>query len=159
ATAGEAHVLYAKSPDGALATAARVAKLAPLIDRTAGAGGVDPGLLEAIVFLESAGFPNQIAGPDPASASGLTQIVASTGQALLGMHIDLVRSRALTRQILAAGAAGKRARVAALEHRRAMVDDRFDPAKALAATVRYLDLAQSRFGRGDLALESYHMGI
>jgi len=39
------------------------------------------------------------------------------------------------------------------------VDQRFDPPKALAATVRYLQLAQRRFGRADLAVESYHMGI
>jgi hypothetical protein len=39
------------------------------------------------------------------------------------------------------------------------VDDRFDPRLALAATVRYLQIAQQRFGRGDLAVVSYHMGI
>ena len=159
ATAGASNVLYAKSPDGAFATAARVARLAPLVDGAAAGSGVDPRALEAIVFLESAGFPNALAGPDPAAAAGLTQILASTGQALLGMHIDLPRSHTLTRQILLAGAAGNGARVAALERRRATVDDRFDPRKALAATVRYLQLAQKRFGRADLAIESYHMGI
>ncbi len=158
ATAGEAHVLYAKSPGGAFATAARVAKLRPLVDR-ASAGRIDPTELEAIVFLESAGFPNAIAGPDPSAAAGLTQIVASTGQALLGMHIDLAHSAALGRRIAAASGAGNRTLVVRLERERATVDDRFDPLKALAATVRYLDLAQARFGRSDLALESYHMGI
>jgi hypothetical protein len=39
------------------------------------------------------------------------------------------------------------------------VDERFDPAKALAATGRYLALAKRRFGREDLAFVSYHMGI
>ena len=33
------------------------------------------------------------------------------------------------------------------------------PAKALAATVRYLKLAERDFGRADLAVASYHMGI
>src|SRR5581483_5871320 len=42
---------------------------------------------------------------------------------------------------------------------RAKVDDRFNPSRALAATIRYLKLAQARFGRQDLAVVSYHMGI
>jgi hypothetical protein len=39
------------------------------------------------------------------------------------------------------------------------VDERFDPEKALAATGRYLKLAMDEFGREDLAVVSYHMGI
>jgi len=159
ATAGEAHVLYAKSPDGVAATAARVAQWRGLIQRVSAGTDVDPDVLEAIVFLESAGYPNAIAGPDPSAAAGLTQIVASTGQALLGMHIDLARSTVLTRQILTAGANGNPRRVASLEAARARIDDRFDPAKSLAATIRYLDQARTRFGGLDLAVESYHMGI
>jgi hypothetical protein len=38
-------------------------------------------------------------------------------------------------------------------------DDRFDPAKALAGTVKYLQFAREKFGRTDLAIVSYHMGI
>ena len=45
---------------------------------------------------------------------------------------------------------------AALDHR---VDERFDPVKALAATVRYLRIARARLGRTDLAIAAYHMGI
>ena len=41
----------------------------------------------------------------------------------------------------------------------AEVDERFDPRKALAGAVRYLTLARERFGRDDLAVVSYHMGI
>src|SRR5262249_56796249 len=48
---------------------------------------------------------------------------------------------------------------AALSRARKRVDDRFAPAKALAATARYLVLAKKRFGREDLAFVSYHMGI
>ena len=33
------------------------------------------------------------------------------------------------------------------------------PRQALAATVRYLQLAEQHFGRADLAVVSYHMGI
>ena len=111
------------------------------------------------MFVESAGRPEVIAGTDPADAAGLTQILASTGQSLLGMHIDLARSRRLTSGSTRcrAGASARAAGAAAA--RRAAADPRFYPAKALAATVRYLQIAEHQFGRQDLAFESYHMGI
>jgi hypothetical protein len=136
-----------------------VAAYRSLVDSVTAGTGVDPSVLEGIVFLESAGNPNAIAGHDPVAAAGLTQILAQTGQALLGMHIDLRQSRSLTGRIDAAFLAGDATTVARLQARRARVDDRFDPRKALAATVRYLKLAQARLGRVDLAVESYHMGI
>jgi hypothetical protein len=159
ATAGEGHVLFAKSPGGALATARRVAAFRGTIDSAAASSGVDPGTLEGIVYLESAGVPDAIAGGDAANAAGLTQIVASTGQSLLGMHIDLNKSRRLGDEINRANGLGQAGVVGRLEQARAKIDERFDPRKALAATVRYLQLAQQRFGRPDLAIESYHMGI
>jgi len=159
ATAGNANVLFAKSPGGAFDSAARVAAFRARIEAATSGTGVDPDTLEGIVFLESAGDANAIAGSDPANAAGLTQIVAETGQSLLGMHIDLARSRRLTAQIAQAEAAGDAARVLRLQRARARVDDRFNAVKALAATVRYLELGRRRFGRADLAVESYHMGI
>ena len=159
ATAGSANVLFTKSPGGAVATARRVEGFRSLIDRVATGTKISPDTLEGIVFLESAGDPNAIAGSDPAAASGLTQIVAETGQSLLGMHINLARSRQLTAAISRAYALGESGRVAQLQRARAKIDDRFDPAKALAGTVRYLELAQQHLGRADLAIESYHMGI
>ena len=159
ATAGSAHVLFTKSPGGAQATAARVAGLRKLVDRASAGSGVDPNTLEALVFVESAGRPQVIAGSDPSAAAGLTQILAQTGQALLGMHIDLAASRRLTTAIYRADALGETGLVARLLAQRARIDDRFDPAKALAACVRYLRLARQRFGRPDLAVVSYHMGI
>jgi hypothetical protein len=159
ATAGSAQVLFTKSPGGAMATAARVAAFRPLVDRATAGTGIDPNVLEALVFVESAGRPQIIAGSDPAAAAGLTQILAQTGQALLGMHIDLARSRQLTRAIDAADANGQTRLLQRLVARRAAIDDRFDPRRALAATVRYLQLAERQFGRQDLAVVSYHMGI
>jgi hypothetical protein len=159
ATAGNANVIYQKSPGGVLATAARVAAWRPLIDQAVAGTGIDPNLLEALVFLESAGDPDAIVGGDPVNASGLTQILAETGQSLLGMHINLARSRQLTGQIDIAASLGQNARMARLETQRASVDDRFNPRKALAGTVRYLEIAHQHFGRWDLAFESYHMGI
>jgi hypothetical protein len=159
AVAGSAHVLFTKSPGGVLATAARVAALRPLINAATAGTGVDPDMLEALVFVESAGRNNVIAGNDAADAAGITQILAQTGQSLLGMHIDLARSRKLTGQITTAAGNAQLGKMARLQRRRAKIDDRFNERLALAATVRYLRLAQQRFGRADLAIESYHMGI
>jgi hypothetical protein len=112
------------------------------------------------VFLESAGRADALAAIDMAAAAGLTQILAQTGQSLLGMHIDLPASRRYTQQIDAAYVAGELATVQRLQARRAKVDDRFNPRLALAATVRYLRYAERSFsGRQDLAVVSYHMGI
>ena len=159
AVAGSGNVLYVKSPGGALATAARVARFRPLIEKAVAGTGLDPSLVEALVFVESAGRPDVIVGGDPANASGLTQILASTGRSLLGMHIDLARSRKLSGQIFLASARGQSGMVVRLERTRARIDDRFDPAKALAGTVRYLEIAERDLGRADLAFESYHMGV
>jgi hypothetical protein len=49
--------------------------------------------------------------------------------------------------------------VAALRAERRRVDARFDPAQALAGTVRYLTEGRRWLGREDLAVVSYHMGI
>ena len=92
-------------------------------------------------------------------AAGLTQILAETGQNLLGMRIDLARSARYTRRLERALRRGELRRAGALARARRRVDDRFDPAKALAGTARYLALAKRRFGREDLAFVSYHMGI
>ena len=159
AVVGSEHVLFEKSPGGILTTAARVQSLRGLIAAAAARTAVDPATLEAIVFLESAGRPDAIAGIDPSAAAGLTQILPQTGASLLGMQIDLAASRKLTAKIDTAAFLGRRARVIALERARERVDQRFDPARALAATVRYLELAEQHLRRLDLAVVSYHMGI
>jgi len=216
AASGLAHVLYAKSPDGVIASARRTVSFRPEIDRVAEAAGVDSGLMEAMVFLESGGRTQVIAGDDPVAAAGLAQILASTGSDLLGMRVDLARSRRLTAQIAATalkfdqipdqiaslraradrlsksgdranrlprprnGADRAKRKKARIERRidrlrrlrprlpsrlrglhaeRARVDERFDPEAALAGMARYLSLAEDRFGRSELAVESYHMGI
>jgi hypothetical protein len=159
AASGLSQVLYAKSPGGVLAAAARTASFRPLVVRATAGSGIDPDLVEAIVLLESAGRPDAIAGGDPAAATGLTQIVAETASSFLGMHVDLAASRRLTGEIQRARAGGKLARLLRLEAARRAADARFDPSQALAGTVRYLSFARSRFGRADLAVASYHMGI
>src|SRR3954464_5935314 len=85
AAAGLAHVIYAKSPGGAIVSAARTATWRPHIERAAKRGGVDPDVLEAIVMLESAGRADAQASNDLEGAVGLTQILAETGRDLLGM--------------------------------------------------------------------------
>ena len=159
ATAGNAQVLFTDSPGGAMATAARVAAYRPMVDRATAGTSISPDLLEGLMFVESAGRPDVIAGSDVSDAAGLTQILAATGQTLLGMHIDLAHSRRLTGEINAVAAGTRRGRLAPLLAQRAAADDRFNPARELAATVRYLQDAEHQFGREDLAVESYHMGI
>jgi hypothetical protein len=156
AAAGLSHVLYAKSPGGAPATAARVGRLRPLIEDVARRAQQDPDTLEAIVFLESAGRPDARASDDLSSAVGLTQILAQTATDLLGLKVDVAASQKLTQRIARGGPAG---RIRTLEARRRRVDERFDPRKALEATTRYLEFAQGQLGRDDLAVESYHMGV
>jgi soluble lytic murein transglycosylase-like protein len=153
AAAGLAHVIYAKSPGGAVVSAARTATWRPQVERAAKRGGIDPDLLEAIVLLESAGRPDAQASNDIAGAVGLTQILAETGQNLLGMRVDVRASARLTRGI------NRGHKVAARLAARRRVDERFDPEKALAATVRYLRIARQRLGRTDLAVAASHMGI
>jgi len=154
AASGLAHVLFAKSPGGVVATAERVAAWRPLVEKAATKGAVDPDVLEAIVFLESAGRPDALAGNDVEGAAGLTQILAETGQNLLGMKIDVARSARLTRGIRRGRKVTERAR------KRRRSDERFDPAKALAATVRYLQFSKRKLGgRDDMALVGYHMGV
>jgi transglycosylase-like protein with SLT domain len=153
AAAGLAHVLYVKSPGGVLATARRVARWRPQVDAAAEEARLDPGVLEAIVFLESAGRENARASDDLNGAAGLTQILAETGRNLLDMRIDVAASARLTRGIL------RGHRVIARRRLRRKIDERFDPAKALAGTARYLTFARGRLGRDDLAIVSYHMGV
>jgi soluble lytic murein transglycosylase-like protein len=153
AALGLSHVLYVKSPGGVVASARRTAGWRPLIDRVARRHRLSPDILEAIVFLESAGRADARASGDLRSAAGLTQILAETGQDLLGMRIDVSASERLTRGIL------RGHRVRRREALRRRVDERFDPAKALEATARYLDFAKRRLGRDDLAVVAYHMGV
>ena len=117
AAEGLGQVIFAKSPGGVLAAAARTASFRPLVERATAGTGIDPNLVEAIVMLESAGRPDAIAGGDPAGAAGLTQIVAGTASSFLGMHVELDRSRSLTARIQRARANGKLAKALRLEAR------------------------------------------
>ena len=159
AARGHAHVIYAKSPGGARASAERVARYRPLVEAAAEAGDVEPDTLEALVLLESAGRPDAAADPQLEGAVGLTQILAETGRNLLKMQVDPAGARRIGRSLRRATRAGDSALVARLRERRRAIDERFDPPKALAATVRYLVIAREELGRADLAVVSYHMGI
>jgi hypothetical protein len=139
-----------------LATARRVARFRDDIERAADDAGVDPDLIEGMVLLESAGRPDAIASDDLEGAVGLTQILAETATSLLDMHVDVAASERLTRKL---GRAPGPREADRLRARRRRVDERFDPQKSLAATGRYLKLAMDEFGREDLAVVSYHMGI
>jgi hypothetical protein len=156
---GLSHVLFAKSPGGVTASARRTSAFRALIEDATQGSGFGADVLEAIVFLESAGRPDVIAGDDVEHASGLTQILAETATNFLEMPVDVAASRRLTRRIEDARRRGNGQAVERLRAERRGVDARFDPARALAGTVRYLTEARRHFGRDDLAVASYHMGI
>lgn len=164
------HVVYAKSPGGVEVTEQRVALFQSLIDRSAERHGVSADTLGALVFLESAGRAEVMASGDPESATGLAQILPGTATSLLGMRVDVARSRELTRAIdRNAGKAAKAStdkgrrlftrRLAKARRDRRVIDERFDPAKAVDGAARYLAIAERRFRREDLAAASYHMGM
>jgi hypothetical protein len=156
ATLGSSHVVYEKSPDGVVASAERTDQWRAQIEAAAKSHGVDPDTLEAVIFLESAGRPDVIAGPTPESASGLAQIIPSTATDLLGMSVDLPQSIALTNAIKHSRSPQQTAR---LQAQRAQIDQRFDPEAAINGAARYLQIAGQRFGDPELAVVSYHMGI
>ncbi|MBA3747825.1 MAG: hypothetical protein H0W96_10105 [Solirubrobacterales bacterium] len=159
AARGHSHVIYAKSPGGAHASAERVARYRPLVEAAAETADVEPDTLEALVLLESAGRPEAAADPQLVGAVGLTQILAETGRNLLEMKVDPAGARRIGRSLRRAARQGDGALMARLQERRRLVDERFDPPKALAATARYLVIAREELGRADLAVQSYHMGI
>jgi Transglycosylase SLT domain len=160
ASVGTSHVIYALSPGGAIASAERTDAWREEIEAAAERHGVDPDHLEALVFLESAGREDVIAGETPEAAAGLGQILPSTATDLLGMEVDLPLSIKLTRQIALAEEEGKGTKAAKLRRERARIDERFDPEAALDGAARYLEIATERFdGATDLATVSYHMGI
>ena len=156
AAAGLSHVIYVMSPGGVVASARRTGEYREAIEAAAERHGVDPDTLEGVVFLESAGRPNVMAGPTPESAAGLAQILPSTATDLLGMSVDLPASIEITERISRSRSPAQTDR---LEAQRAAVDQRFDPDAALDGAARYLAIAQERFGGQDFAIVSYHMGI
>ncbi|MFI5121459.1 MAG: transglycosylase SLT domain-containing protein [Vicinamibacteria bacterium] len=156
AATGSSHVIYEMSPGGAVASAKRTAAYRAQIEAAAERHGVDADTREAVIFLESAGRPNVIAGPTPESAAGLAQILPSTATDLLGMSVDLPQSIAITERISHSRSPAQTDR---LEAERASVDQRFDPEAAIDGAAQYLELAGERFGDDELAVVSYHMGI
>lgn len=159
AALGTSHVIYAKSPGGVAASAERTAVWRERVERAAAEHGVSADVLEAMVFLESAGRPGVMADGTPQSATGLAQITPSAATDLLGMRVDLERSAELSRRIARALERGETARARRLAREREQADERFDPDKALAGAARYLEIAGERFGSDELAVVSYHMGI
>src|SRR3954451_360054 len=134
AARGTSHALYANSPGGVLLSAARTTRWRPLVERAARQAKVDPDLLEGLVYLESAGRPDAMTAAGTQGAVGLTQILAETGQNLLGMRVDVAASARYTRRIARERRRGRgRAdRVARLEAARRRVDQRYDPTAAMA---------------------------
>jgi len=138
--------------DGAVfTTAARVAQWRPLVGRAARAAGVDPNLLEAIVFVESSGRADVTNG----AAAGLTQLKPAVARHF-GLHVSVAHASLLSRRIARSWNAGH---VRQLKRWRARYDERFAPAKELRASAAYLAAARTTLGHEDLAVQAYHVGI
>src|SRR6187200_3140793 len=147
---GLSQVLFEKSPGGVLRAAERTAHFRDEVERAV-AGGTDADTVEAIVFLESAGRQDVIAGDDPETASGITQILAETATNFLGMSVYLEASRRITHLLNDALRRGDEAEAVRLRSVRRKIYARFDPEQALAGTVWYLAKARKVFGRDVLA--------
>jgi hypothetical protein len=85
--------------------------------------------------------------------------VAETATSLLDMNVDLEASHRYRRRIAREYRRGRLEQVERLRVARRRADERFDPVKALAATGRYLKMAEERFGSEEYAFVSYHMGM
>ena len=156
AAAGNAHVLYALSPGGAVATAERVARCARRSRRPRRRPTSTPDLLEALVFLESAGRPDAMrrghrgrgrAHPDPGRDRPEPARHAGRRRA----------SRRYTRRIgarCAAGCAG-----AAPAGARGAGRPALRPGQGARRHRPLPEIAEERFGCEELAFVTYHMGI
>ncbi len=109
ATEGWAHPLYTKTADGLATAIKRTQGWRKDIEQATAGTDVAPDTVSAIVLLESAGRPEAQASDDLHGAVGLTQIVAGTGQNLLGMHVDVAAAERISKQMAARGAQGRRA--------------------------------------------------
>jgi hypothetical protein len=109
---GYAHPLYTIPPGGAVGSAARTARLRPLVEAAARRHDVEPETLEALVLLESTGRPDVAASGDPEGAVGLGQILPGTATGLLQMRVDLAASKRLTARIEREHRRSRRARSA-----------------------------------------------
>ena len=159
AAAGNAHVLYARSPGGAGATASGWRAGARRSRRPPRRPTSTPDQLEALVFLESAGREDAMAG-NTEGAVGLTQILAETGQNLLGMRVDVAAQPPLHAPHPARAAARPAARGAAPARARgAGSTSASTPPRRWPAPRATCKLAKARFHREDLAFVSYHMGM
>ena len=142
AAAGNSHILYARSPDGAAATAARVARYRAPVEEAAKRAGVDADLLEgARLPRERRASRTHMAG-DTEGAAGLTQILAETGQNLLGMQIDVGASSRLDADRPAGSGTGSAS--SGCEAQRRVIDERFDPAEGAGRRRALPDLRPAR---------------
>ena len=147
ATDGNAQVLFLKSPGGVLATAARVAAYRPLIDAETSELRHRSEDRRGDRVPRERGTPKRDRG-QRRRRRGRTDADRGADRASLARDAHRpARSGNLTRRIEIASAQGRMGVVARLERDREAVDDRFSPALALAATIRYLELAERHFGR------------
>ena len=159
AARGNAHVLYAKSPGGARASAERTARCRPLVEAAAATAGIDADTLEGIVLLESAGRPDARRRP-AARGRGRADADPRRDRARPARHAGRPAGRAADRALAAAragrgdGALVARLRRAAGASTSASTRPRRSPRRRATCVI-----AKKALHRDDLAVVSYHMGI
>lgn len=149
-----ARPFFVSSSRGVFATARRVAAWRHLALRAAEGTTVDARLLESLIYVESSGNAGAIAG----NRAGLTQLTPAQARSV-GLHVNVRRSRNLTRAIGWWAHHGNYREARRLARVRARVDRRFAALAELRGTVRYLERAKRSLGRLDLAVASLHLGI
>jgi soluble lytic murein transglycosylase-like protein len=135
-------------------------KLASLIRSSARAAGFPPGVLEAIMYLESWGDPK---AESPAGPRGVMQISAATARSM-GLRVQSATRYKVTRNRVQLPAKGKsrKPRYKTITHKTPYIvtvrDDRMVPERAVPAAARYLAGMVQKFGGLDWAVFAYHCG-
>ena len=93
------------------------------------------------------------------SAAGLTQVPVAVARRRLHLHVNVRRSRALTRRIDRAEARGAFTTARQLSRWRARYDARFRACDVAAGNGAIPPAARRALGRDDLAVAAYHLGI
>jgi hypothetical protein len=167
---GLGHRLWSRTRGGVERTAALMDRLEPFITRSARRFDVSKQTLAALVFVESGGRADLTVEPQSsAGRAGLGGLKPDIAREL-GLAVDLAASSELTARI--AEQVGHQAEAESkaeaalfapglirMRERRRRVDERFDVVASLDATAERLRDGLDAFGREDLAVAAYRIGV
>ncbi|MBI4895726.1 MAG: transglycosylase SLT domain-containing protein [Candidatus Aenigmarchaeota archaeon] len=127
--------------------------------------GIDPGMLEGIIYVESGAYSNAV---NASGAAGIVQIMPRIAEAYK-MDVNYEMSdwctseifrlqKALEHETSTAKTEKIKNKIAGYKVKRAAIDERFNPYKCLEVASHYLGDEKSKFGRDDFAIWTYHTG-